>query len=804
MAIRSVRPAGVCARLVGLGLLALVVGCASADGQSIHDVVIVGPEGETTPLRLPARLDRAGLLPRRASRYQVRAHVALAPNLVGHELVLVLPSLSARASASIDGEPMGAVRGGATRGYRQRPPLAWSVPGRLTGDGALEVTIFVEHTWTQSAWLTAAPELVVAGHGLGRGTWVERVNLPLAAAGLAVAISVGLVMAWVYLIDRSRRASGYFAIQALAAAVYPAHVSGLLIPLGRFEVPVMGTGLVIGITAAVYYTHAFFDSPAPSRWWARAAAATIAVFWLSTDPFWSSDIAGRVMVVYLTLTLVIMLVTITRIIRLRGGREAWQYLLPWLSLALSSPPDLLAWAGIADPLAGARCTVVAFVLFPLLLELLLNQQHVGTLNDANLLLAGQVRDLEARRTEIEQLNNELRRQISDRAGQIQAALLLARGRAGTAPVLVPGEVVQGRYRVERPIGAGGMGTVYEVTRLVDGRRLALKLAREVNGEALARMAREAQTAASVTNPHIVAMLDVDVASAGFLFLVMELVDGKPLSSQHDRFGDRAWALAVLAQLADGLAALHQGGVIHRDLKPSNVLLARADDGALQVKITDFGISVPETYGSSDATFEDAGGSYRSGLVDAVDRKPTALDPPVPARLEATRELASISWEIAASDATSATKPSPMGPRLLPRGPLRARAEPGGKDGAGRSHDSGSAPLTRTGFLSGTPAYMAPELAEGRHRLVLAADLFAFGVIARELITGHRPYAQPLVLALIEGRPTPAVASLAESWPEAPAHLVHLLDACLDFAPSARPTASVLAVALAAALAVPGS
>src|SRR5262249_37004924 len=107
-------------------------------------------------------------------------------------------------------------------------------------------------------------------------------------------------------------------------------------------------------------------------------------------------------------------------------------------------------------------------------------------------------------------------------------------------------------------------------------------------------AREAQMASTVAHPNVVGIIDVDVASSGFLYLVMELVDGEPLHHYRERFGDPGWAVPVLRQIASGLAALHAAGVVHRDLKPGNVLVSGAEVRP-QVKISDFGIALhPES------------------------------------------------------------------------------------------------------------------------------------------------------------------------------------------------------------------
>jgi len=756
--------------------LVMFIGACGEPGQPIRDVVVTGPDGTATAVRLPAHLDRAGLVPDRECRYRVTAHVELTPALKGRALVLVLPSLSARATASIDDETLVAVRGGDADGYRHRPPLAWAVPARLTDDGVLDIELEVEHTWTQSAWLTVPPELVRAGSGLGRGTWVERVNLVGGIAGVVVILSTGLIMVWVFLLDRRRRTSGLFALVAFNAAAYPAAVAGLLIPLGRFEMPLMCSCLVISNTLARHYTHAFFKLPPPPRRWTWVSVGLVLVFVACSDPYASTYVDVRLTVLYLTFNLGALFWTVIGQIRARRDRTAWLFLLPWMSLALTAPADFLSWTGVAEPGDGARLAVFAFSLFPLLLELLHNDEHVGSLNQVNDQLATQVTDLETRRAEIEQLNLELRRQLADRAAQIHAALLLARGGGRSAPALAPGDIVQHRYRVVRPIGAGGMGTVYQVTRLADGRPLALKLAREVNGETLARLAREVETAATVTHPHVVGMLDVDVASEGYLFLVMELVEGQPLSQARPATPDRAWAVEVLAQLADGLAALHDAGVIHRDLKPANILIAVGAGGAPVVKITDFGIALPtepdlddaaEATRSSVLAVPAAGVSSRLPIVDEVTGE--TVDAPLTPSAERARSV-----EVARS--------------LVLRGDSPSGDSTGRRDGS----------VTRTGHLPGTPSYMAPELARGRAHLSVAADMFAFGIIAWELLVGGRPFTEPVVPALLAGRAPVRTRPLLDAWPDAPPELAEAIERCLDFVPTQRPTAVALARILKAA------
>jgi eukaryotic-like serine/threonine-protein kinase len=161
----------------------------------------------------------------------------------------------------------------------------------------------------------------------------------------------------------------------------------------------------------------------------------------------------------------------------------------------------------------------------------------------------------------------------------------------------PGSVLQGRYELLSPIATGGMGQVWRSRDLVLGRTVAVKvLRREYTGDTvfLTRFRTEARLSAGLVHPNIAVLHDygeVEPEQAGgdrLVYLVMELVDGEPLAAvlQRERRLTPERTLAILRQVAAGLAAAHAAGVVHRDVKPGNVLVG--PDGT--VKITDFGIA----------------------------------------------------------------------------------------------------------------------------------------------------------------------------------------------------------------------
>jgi serine/threonine-protein kinase len=153
----------------------------------------------------------------------------------------------------------------------------------------------------------------------------------------------------------------------------------------------------------------------------------------------------------------------------------------------------------------------------------------------------------------------------------------------------------GHYRIDRLIGAGGMGAVYAAERLGgDGRRVALKVIgneHTADPQTVARFQREGQVMSQTRHPNIVEVLEVGQAE-GRWYLAMELLEGTNLAdaiAAKGRF-DIAEAVPILAGVLDALTASHAGDVVHRDLKPENVFLCGAPDGPPGVKVLDFGVA----------------------------------------------------------------------------------------------------------------------------------------------------------------------------------------------------------------------
>ncbi len=158
-----------------------------------------------------------------------------------------------------------------------------------------------------------------------------------------------------------------------------------------------------------------------------------------------------------------------------------------------------------------------------------------------------------------------------------------------------GELIAGKYRVDRVLGAGGMGTVFAATHVVLGQRVAIKRMhpeRVGRHNAGPRFFREARAAARLRSQHAARVIDVGVLEDGAPFIVMEHLDGEDLAALIARRGalPAAEAVEYVLQAAEAIAEAHAAGIVHRDLKPENLFLTRDPAGSPCIKVLDFGIS----------------------------------------------------------------------------------------------------------------------------------------------------------------------------------------------------------------------
>ncbi len=165
-----------------------------------------------------------------------------------------------------------------------------------------------------------------------------------------------------------------------------------------------------------------------------------------------------------------------------------------------------------------------------------------------------------------------------------------------ASPVAAGEIVAGKYRVERLLGVGGMGVVVSARHTALDQVVAIKFLVvnrfATHEESAARFLAEARAAALIESDYVCRVFDVGTLESGVPFMVMEYLEGRDLDDEILHRGPVALVEAVdyVLQAADALAAAHQLGIVHRDIKPANLFLATRPDGTRRVKVLDFGIS----------------------------------------------------------------------------------------------------------------------------------------------------------------------------------------------------------------------
>jgi tetratricopeptide (TPR) repeat protein len=270
----------------------------------------------------------------------------------------------------------------------------------------------------------------------------------------------------------------------------------------------------------------------------------------------------------------------------------------------------------------------------------------------------------------------------EKTGQVAAPVQI------TGDDIAPGSIISSRYRIERAVGKGGMGAVYEAFDLELNERIALKFYYgETNTEMLERFRRELALSRRLAHTNIVKVYDIG-SFGGAKYMSMELLEGSDLKRRIENGLSFEDACNFLAQGCRGLAFAHAQGVVHRDVKPDNLFITQAQ----VVKVMDFGI-------------------------------------------------------------------------------------------AKQQHTPG---LTQTGFIAGTPGFMAPEQINNFATVDQGADIYAMGVIAFLIFTGRMPFEAeelvPLLMAHVnDPPPKPRLLN-----PKIPQDLEDMILRLLAKSPAARP------------------
>lgn len=357
-----------------------------------------------------------------------------------------------------------------------------------------------------------------------------------------------------------------------------------------------------------------------------------------------------------------------------------------------------------------------------------------------------------------------------------------------------GQTLDDKYKIERELGRGGMGTVYLATHLGTERPVAVKIIAPQfmqRAEFVERFRREARAAGRLRHPNV-----VDVTDFGFsntdggqvAYLVMEYLDGCTLGEILDEEKNLpvGWTLDILEQVCSAVHEAHEQGIIHRDLKPDNIWLEPNQRGGYTVKVLDFGIAkLEETMAGAAGIEVLPGGPATRTLVQGG--RETIADSSGGTRADGMlstqfSERATVAqgqeYNTAIGEAGTLIQTEPGGvdenkTAILPVAATdnenggttvsepqanvsAAKISTGGRSLFAAPETSG---LTRVGAVLGTPLYMSPEQCRGE-KLDARSDVYSLSVIAYQMLSGRTPFDgdfKDVMEAHKESPPPPLVA-----------------------------------------------
>ena len=350
-----------------------------------------------------------------------------------------------------------------------------------------------------------------------------------------------------------------------------------------------------------------------------------------------------------------------------------------------------------------------------------------------------------------------------------------------------GQTLDDKYRIERELGRGGMGTVYLATHLGTERPVAVKIIAPQfmkRAEFVERFRREARAAGRLRHPNV-----VDVTDFGFshtdggqvAYLVMEYLDGCTLGEilEEEKNLPVAWTLDILEQVCSAVHEAHEQGIIHRDLKPDNIWLEPNQRGGYTVKVLDFGIAkleehmaatgigaltdvspTPTRLGKGRETIADIspGGTMAGGVSTQFGERDTIAQSGEPGTLAGEASTLAIgSSTFAGEPGTLIQSPeigddkktailSPIGDngkedggtRLITPDTEERIADQIATSGKSEYYSPETADLTRVGAVLGTPLYMSPEQCRGE-KLDPRSDVYSLAVITYQMLEGKTPF-----------------------------------------------------------------
>jgi serine/threonine protein kinase len=364
-----------------------------------------------------------------------------------------------------------------------------------------------------------------------------------------------------------------------------------------------------------------------------------------------------------------------------------------------------------------------------------------------------------------------------------------------------GQTLDGKYKIERELGRGGMGAVYLALHVGTERPVALKIIAPQfmeRVEFIERFRREARAAGRLRHPNVVNVTDfgfAETANGKVAYLVMEYLDGVTLGEvlEEEKRLPLEWTLDILEQVCSAVQEAHAQGIIHRDLKPDNIWLEPNQRGGYTVKVLDFGIAKLEEGMSPDV--ENLALPASTSTPTQQFQHATVADSPQPNTIVEKQSATAVSE----APTIAQTEPGTFLPSNNDDTEAKTAILTGDENKTDRIDKNAetrviseqiqtdqsllksptTSDLTRVGAVLGTPLYMSPEQCRGE-RLTPSSDIYSLGVIAYQMLSGDTPFAgdfktvmeshkevepPPLIVGKVSGKVRKVIHSALSKNPE---------------------------------------
>lgn len=337
-----------------------------------------------------------------------------------------------------------------------------------------------------------------------------------------------------------------------------------------------------------------------------------------------------------------------------------------------------------------------------------------------------------------------------------------------------GQILDGKYKLDREIGRGGMGTVFLATHLGTERPVALKIIAPQfmqRAEFVERFRREARAAGRLRHPNVVDVTDfgiTDSVNGKIAYLVMEYLDGCTLGEilEEEKQLPLHWTIDILEQVCSAVEEAHNQGIIHRDLKPDNIWLEPNQRGGYTVKVLDFGIAKLEEQGKEPAVYREVlpdsplFQAARATVAD-ISQDETKADTNHATLVSEAATMAQFgesktligeagtmiqiiqpepeeeSTAIFENNKTAILTSEDVGTKIISEQIETHKSIDKNTDKA-IAEKKNTSELTRVGAVLGTPLFMSPEQCRGE-KLSASSDIYSLGVIAYRMLSGKTPF-----------------------------------------------------------------